>query len=343
MPSTLSIGNATLVEGNAGMQYAVVSVNLDSPAKKMMTVDYATADDTATAGSDYKAVLGKLTFAKNEISKTIMVPVIGDRIPESVKSFRVQLTNPTQGTRIANATGYITIIDDEPRVSFSSHMSQLESNSGTTPMTFTVQLSNAYDKPVTVHWSTADGSAVAGFDYVAAGGSIIFAPAQTSQTIEVLVNGDRVPEPDRAFSVNLSSSDSFAAIGNGMAVGTILDSSPRISISDVWQNYGESTFTFTVYRSRAYDEVVTVDFATVDGTALAGVDYVGAFGTLTFLPGVTIKTITIDVLDPTSVPDKYFLVQLSNVTANAIIQYEMACGYWYYEGATGGGYDGPAP
>jgi len=343
--ATFSIGNAVVVEGNAGTQYAIVTVNLDSAAKKIVTVDYSTSNDTATAGSDYTAVSGRLTFAKNEMSKTILIPVIGDRIPEPAKSFRVTLSNPTQGMRIANGTGYVTIIDDEPRISFSSHVSQLEGNSSTTPMTFTVQLSNAYDLPVTVHWATANGSAVAGIDYIAGTGTLVFAKGETSKTIQVLVNGDRVPEPDRNFSVNLSSPDSYAVISNCVAVGTILDSTPRITISDAYQNYGDATITFTVTRSRAYDEVVTVDFATADGTARAGVDYVATFGTLTFVPGETTKTITITVLDPTSVPDKYLFVHLGNATANALVENATAGGYWYYEGATGGDgyYDGPAP
>src|SRR5262249_29087432 len=96
-------------------------------------------------------------------------------------------------------------------------------------------------------------------------------------------------------------------------------------------NYGESTMTFTVSLSAAYDRVVAVDFATADGTAIAGIDYVAASDTLTFQPGETFKIITIQMLDSTSAPDKYFLVQLSGATTNAVISAPSAYGNWYYD------------
>jgi hypothetical protein len=85
-----------------------------------------------------------------------------------------------------------------------------------------------------------------------------------------------------------------------------------------------------VTLSAPSDQVVTVNFATADGTALAGADYLAASGTLTFDPGQTTKTIEVTVLDPTSLPDKYFYVNLSGAT-NAPIVYGSAAGYWYYD------------
>ena len=127
----------------------------------------------------------------------------------------------------------------------------------------------------------------------------------------------------------MSTPNSYAEISKGVGVGTIIDNEPRISIADAYNYYGESSFTFTVSLSAAYDQDVTVNFATVDGTAIAGVDYVATSGTLTFAPGETTKTITVDVLDPTAV-DKSFSVHLSGVSTNALIANEWATGYWYY-------------
>src|SRR5205823_766478 len=131
--------------------------------------------------------------------------------------------------------------------------------------------------------------------------TVIFAPGQTSQTITVGVNGDRLPEPDKTFLVNVTTPNSYAAISKGVGVGTIIDDEPRLTTADSY-NYGETTFTFTVSLSAAYDQAVTVNFATADGTAIAGVDYVATSGTLTFAPGEMTKTITVEVIDPTSVP-----------------------------------------
>ena len=102
---------------------------------------------------------------------------------------------------------------------------------------------------MTVNYTTANGSAKAGTDYAAASGSVVFAPGETSKTIPVLVNGNRTPEPDKTFSVNVSTPNSYAAISKGVGVGTIVDNEPRISIADAYNNYGESSFTFTVNLS----------------------------------------------------------------------------------------------
>jgi chitinase len=319
-----SVENATLLEGNTGSQQAAVTVTVSAPHANGITVNYRTIDGTATAGSDYNAVSGKLTFAKNEMSKTILVPVRGDRVVEPDEYFSIQLSNPSKGTSIANGTGYVTIVDDEPRISISD-ASASEGNTGTTAFAFTVSLSTAYDVPVTVNYVTSDGTASAGTDYTAASGTLTFTPGQTSQTITVAVNGNRLAGPDKSFFVNVSTPNSYAAMSKAAGVGTIIDDEPRISIADVY-NYGETSFTFTVSLSAAYDQAVTVNFATADGTMIAGVDYVAASGTLTFAPGVTTQTIKIDVRNPTST-DTYFEVHLNNASSNALITNPVAYGY----------------
>jgi Calx-beta domain len=112
VPASLSVGYAVILEGNVGTQYALVSVNLDAPSKQIVTVNYATADGSASAGSDYGAVSGRLTFARGETSKTIAVPVYGDGLPEPDETFFVKLS-PARHASIANATGVVTIWDDD--------------------------------------------------------------------------------------------------------------------------------------------------------------------------------------------------------------------------------------
>src|SRR5262249_29042760 len=193
------------------------------------------------------------------------------RLVESDEYFSVRLSNP-KGAKIADGTGLVTIVDDEPRV-YITYANALEGNDSTSSADFTVFLTAPYDLPVTVNYATADGSAIAGADYTAASGSLTFMPGQTSQPLSVAVLGDRLGEPDETFVVNISTLDSYAQIGNATGVATIIDNEPHITIWDAY-NYGESTFTFTVTLSAAYDQVVTGDFTTVDGTALAGGDYV---------------------------------------------------------------------
>ena len=327
--AVLSVWDTAIFEGNTGTRNAAVTVTLSEPHSNAVSVSYRTADGTAIAGSDYNAVSGTLNFAKNEMSKTISVPVRGDRVPEPDKYFFVRLDSAKAGAKIVNGQAMVTIVDDEPRISIND-VSLPEGNSGTTPFTFTVNLSVAYDSPVTVNFATTDGSASAGADYAATSGTLTFAPGDTSATIPVLVNGNQLAGLDKTFHVNLTTPKSYAELSRGAGVGTIIDDEPRISIGDAY-NYGEATFTFTVYLSAAHNGIVTVDFATEDGTAFAGVDYVGIFGTLTFDPTEMSKTITVDVLDATSAPDKWFTIHLSGASTNALIANEVAYGYWYYD------------
>jgi len=87
VPATLAVGDATLIEGNAGTTNALVTVRLSGTSNPPVSVNYSTANGTALAGSDYQAASGTLTFKKGETSKTILVPVIGDRLHEPDETF----------------------------------------------------------------------------------------------------------------------------------------------------------------------------------------------------------------------------------------------------------------
>jgi chitinase len=176
---------------------------------------------------------------------------------------------------------------------------------------------------ITVTYATADGSATSGSDYQARSGTLTFAPGETNKSITVLVSGDRLPEPNETFVVNLSAPTN-ATIVDGQGVGTIVDDEPRISISDVSKKEGKKNqstqFTFTVTLSAAYDQVVTMLFRTVNGTATTGDgDYVAKTGTLTFAPGETTKTITIEVKgDSKKEADGMFYLDLFSISSNSL-------------------------
>ena len=294
----LRINNVTATEGNTGTVNAAVTVTLSAPVTTTVTVNFATSDGSATvAGGDYDATSGTLTFSPGQTSKTILIPVKGDRTVEADEQFYVNLSGATNAY-LFDPQGVVTIVDDEPRVSI-GNASVTEGNSGTTPMSFTVTLSAAYDVATSVNYATADGSATSANDYTADSGTLTIPAGQTSGTITVLVNGDRLPEANEAFFVNLSGATN-AIIADATGVGAIVDNEPRISISDVSKAEGKNRkttlFTFTVTLSAPYDQAVTMSYRTVNGTATTGdSDYIAKTGTLTFNPGETTKTITIEV------------------------------------------------
>jgi len=297
------------LEGNTGTTAFFFTVTLSAVYDAPVTVAYATADLTpdeeswngpgAKAGVDYTATSGTLTILAGQTSGTITVLVNGDRLGESDELFFVNLSNPTTNAHLGSSQAFGNIVDDEPYVSIGEGGTVFEGNSGTKSMTFTVSLSAAPDAPVTVTYATGDGSATAGGDYQTKTGTLTFAAGETSKTITVLVNGDRLGEYDESFYVNLTGATG-ARIGNGYGSGIIQDDEPRISISDVSRAEGKrgqtTLFTFTVTLSAAYDQAVTMSYRTVNGTATSGSgDYVARTGTLTFAPGETSKTITIEV------------------------------------------------
>jgi hypothetical protein len=207
-----------------------------------------------------------------------------------------------------------------------------EGHSGTRAVTFTVTLSAPYDRVVTVDFATANSLAVAGSDYHAASGTLTFEPGQTTKTVLVLVNGDRFGEPDETFAVNLSGATN-ALVADGQGVGTILDDEPRIRVTDVTKAEGgrnkTTLFTFTVTLSAAYDQPVTVSYRTVDNSATTSDnDYVARTGTLTFAPGETTKTVTIEVKgDRKKEGNEYFLLVLHDNSSNSLLTDNLGEGW----------------
>jgi probable HAF family extracellular repeat protein len=217
------IGDVSVTEGNSGTRAAIFTVSLSAASGETVTVAYATADGTATAGSDYQAKSSTLTFTPGETSKTITVLVNGDRLPEPNETFSVSLSNPTNAT-IADGLGIGTILDDEPRISISD-VSKVEGKKNqTTRFTFTVTLSAAYDQAVTMSFRTVDGSATTSDGgYTAKTGTLTFAPGETTKTITIEVKGDSKREANETFYLDLFGSSSNALFTKNRGVGTILN------------------------------------------------------------------------------------------------------------------------
>ena len=231
-PPTLSLNDVTVVEGNSGTSNAEFTVTLSDPSSQAVTVDYATADGTASAGADYQTTSETLTFAVGQTTKTITVPVLGDTLDEADETFSVNLSNPTNAT-IADSQGVGTIQDDDPLPALSiNNVTVMEGNSGTNNAEFIVTLSDPSSQAVTVDYATADGTATAGTDYQATGGTLTFPPGQTMRPIAVPVLGDTLDEPDETFSVNLSNPTN-ATIADSQGVGTIQDDDiPPVTFPD---------------------------------------------------------------------------------------------------------------
>ena len=313
-PSTLSINSVSLKDGTSGTTKFNFTVTLSASSTQPVTVAYATADGTATAGVDYTAASGTLTFQPGQTQRTITVLVKGEKLHENDDTFSVNLSDASGATINSGVgTGTIRSAVAPPTVSI-GNVSLKEGNSGTTAFKFVVSLSAASGAAATVQYATADAAATtADSDYVAASGTLTFAPGQTKQTITVAVNGDTKYEANETFTVNLSS-PAGANIATGKGTGTIQndDKPPVLTIGNATATQQSGSAVVTVTLSPASGVTALVKYATASGTAKAGLDFTATLGTLTFAPGQTTETIAVPILsDPTAADPETFLVKLS--------------------------------
>jgi hypothetical protein len=329
-PARASVNDVTVTEGTGGTTTATFVVSL-SQSDGSTTVNYTTFDQTAFSGSDYSGTSGTLAFARNETQKTVSVPVVTDSLDEPDEIFGIQLTRVFNGTfEGGDPTGYATILDDDaaPTISIGD-ATVTEGTGGTTMTTVNVSLSAPSGRPISVDFTTADGSATfdPGADYHRLSGRVEFDRGDTMETLQLTIVADAQDESNETFSVNLSN-PSGAGLSKAQATVTIVDddsagggggggSSPSISISDVQVVEGDGSTTnvaITVSLSSSSSAYVSVDYATADGTArFSDGDYWRRSGNLVFSPGDTsealIATIQGDDIDEF---DEVFYFDLSN-------------------------------
>ncbi len=326
---SLSINSPSVTEGDSGSTTLTFTVTLSPASGQQVTAAYADAGTgTATSGTDYAAIAGgTLTFAVGTTSRTFDVSVTGDATDEANETVVVSLSGATNATiSTASGTGTITDDDDAPTLSIDSP-SVTEGDSGSTNLTFTVTLSAASGRQVTVDWAEGTGgTATSGTDYTAiTGGTLTFTAGTTSRTFDVSVTGDTTDEADETVVVTLSNAGN-ATIGTATGTGTITDddAAPTVSIDSPSVTEGDSgskNLTFTVTLSAASGQQVTVDYADAGtGTATSGTDYTAITGgTLTFAAGTTSRTFDVSVTgDTLAESNETVVVSLSNA-ANATI------------------------
>jgi chitinase len=300
----ISVGDASVVEGSSGTKQMVFTVSLSQAATGPVTVNYATTNGTATAGQDYVAKSGTISFAAGETQKTISVTVNGDVAAELNETLALTLSSPT-GATIADGAAIGTILTDEaivPKIAITDAILK-EGDSSTRDLSFTVTLSQATTNTVTVTYGTADDTATAGQDYVAKTGTLTFAPGETTKVITVKVTGDTAIEGNETLKINLSS-PSGATIADRVATGMIVNDDARITVANTSAtegNDGTTNLAFTVKLSAAASGPVTVAYATSNGSARAGQDYIAQTGTLTFAAGETSKIVNVRVMGDTAV------------------------------------------
>jgi hypothetical protein len=229
----LSIDDASVTEGDSGTSEAIFTLSMDKTTDQAVTVDFATSDDSATAPSDYATTTGTATITAGETETTVSVPVNGDTTVEPDETFTTALSN-AQNADIGDASGTGTIANDDtppppPSVSISD-ASVAEANDGVADESFTVSLDRPGEEPVSVDYTTSDGTATAPDDYGSTTGTATIPAGQTETTVSVQVNGDWVREPRETFTTVLSNAQN-ATIGDDSGTGAITNDDTNVDIA----------------------------------------------------------------------------------------------------------------
>jgi hypothetical protein len=237
----VSIGDVVVTEGDSGTTDATFTVSLSEPTTVAVSLDYATADASATSPADYASGGGAISFLPRETTKTISVPVAGDLLDETDETFSVQLGGAIGGT-IADGTGVATILDDDdpPAISIAD-LAIAEGDSGNTAAAFSVSLDAPSAFPVVVEYLTLDGTALSPTDYQSVVRRLRFAPGETTQAAVVRVRGDELDEANENFFVDLFlDAGSNVLPGDTGAVGTILDDDEPLCVVDCEPDDGDT-------------------------------------------------------------------------------------------------------
>ena len=316
----LSVADAEAAEGGT----LAFRVTLAPAASGPVTVAYATADgpsaNGAVAGEDYTAASGTLAFKPGETEKTVAVAVAGDVLGEGAETLTLALSDAT-GASIGDgeATGTIGA-SAGPAALTASFLGVPPEHDGQDPFTVELRFS---EEPQRLSYRTVRDSL-----FAVSGGALAKArrfepPANLRYELTLAPSGDGAVTLARAALPACGAPGAVCA-GDGRSLsGALALSVPgpaALSVADAQVKEGpDATLAFAVTLDRARHAAVTVDYATRDGTAVAGADYTNTSGTLTFVAGETRKAVDVQVLaDSHDEGSETMTLALSNATGARI-------------------------
>ena len=322
----VSLGVASMnVSGAAGT--AVVHVVRSGTGA--FTVQYATADGTAHAGSEYTPVNSSLTFTPTGSNdQTVSITVANQLVPPPGKAFTFQLSSTGAGVTLATPSATtINILDNSANpggvLQFSQAVYETDAGVGAV----TVQITRTGDPSSTVSTvvSTLDGSATNGVDYTGLLSQVVtFGPGDaSSKAVVIPVYPTGLASGQRSFNVSLS----------GLTGGAIAGSNSSASVLIHEQAPAGGVFAFVVPEFRCTGTsarilvqrlgntgtTASVYFSTSNGTALAGTHYTGISGIMNFTAGQTSWPLDIPLLATADTQNRTVFLSLSSPSANAAV------------------------
>ena len=333
-PGQLMFSQTNYVVGE-GDGYLLATVVRTNGHKGVVSVNFSTLAGSALPGLKYVATNGSLTFDENDLSKSFPVQILEDHQVTGNQTFSLLLSNATGGATFLGPTNVpVTIIDDNVGVTFVPGFYMVPETAGN--VSLTVYRQNGTNGVTTVHYTTTNITAQAGVNYVGVtNGTVTFNPGDVFKSFVIQVLHDPRVTGDVSFEVNLFNPSVPAQLGTPSSATVLLqDAETGLSILStnlvivtnadltVTTNAsfgvlksGGTNLLITVVRSNVNTGTIRVDYATADGTALAGVNYIADRGTLTFSNGIAFQSVAVQIISNRTVEgDRTFTFYLTNAT-----------------------------
>jgi acetyl esterase/lipase len=319
VPTTVGFSQTTYEVGEGAGSVALTAVrsgNLSVPTDvtySSNSTGCCSGFANASPGIDYTPVSGNLHFAPGETSKTILIPIIQDALPEPDEAFYVALSGSGGGTAV------VRIRDDEPVPQLSAaSVTVSEGNAGITTVSIPVTLSAPLPVAFSVQYTSSNGSAKSPSDYTAVSGNLTFNPGETTRNVLVPIVGDTVDEGDEYFNLTIfsNSAASVPVRVTPNAMVTIRNDDASFSVGDISVTEGDGGAAharFIVRLSVPLPSPASLAYTTIGGSAQSGSDFTGVSGSLTFAPGETSKEVLVPVIgDRVAEPNETFFLRISD-------------------------------
>ena len=267
---------------------AIITIGFTGSTDGVAAVNFATSDGTATAGVNYVASTGTVTFATNVFSGTFNVSILGNVALQSTQTVNLSLMNPSGAAILGTpSTATLLIINtNAQQLAFSQPAYSV--NGDESNAVITVVRTGGTNGTVSVDFSTSDGTAKAGVDYTATNGTVMFATGILTNTFVVPILPSGPFSTNQTVNLTLANPQGAILGSPKNAVLTIVATGPpllQFSAADYHVHEHVGRATVTVIRFGDSSGAASVDYATSDGTAQNGIDYLGTSGTLAFPSG----------------------------------------------------------
>jgi uncharacterized repeat protein (TIGR01451 family) len=291
---------------------ATITVTLDHPSSFTSTATVKSSDGTASSLTDYVPVSMSLQLPPFTTVVTFSVAITNDHIYETNESLTLTLSNPNGVSLGTPSVATLDIIENEvqPVVRFLSGVYTVTESDTLVPITAELSGPSAYT--ITVHYATADGTAVSGIDYTSTSGVLTYTPGMTTALFAVPIMSDSNAEKTESFNVVLSNPSNATIAGVNPATVVIFDDDPYMlflplammpppsvhfssAVYSVSESAGPAAVTVTL--SAPTSVTATVHYSISNGTAHSPNDFVATSGVITFAPGTTSRVLNVDVVD----------------------------------------------